>query len=114
MPKVTLVSAITADASLLMKLKILVGTMTNTAQLVAQEIELTLGDDDTVVNVDKLCAQSPRLALVRSLANERKFFHWELEFIALFGHGYRRQQVMLAAHRETSGLAREVTAGTQQ
>ena len=40
--------------------------------------------DDTVVNVDKLCAQSPRLALVRTLANERKFFHWELEFIDLF------------------------------
>lgn len=33
---------------------------------------------------DKLCAQSPRLALVRTLANERKFFHWELEFIDLF------------------------------
>ncbi len=40
--------------------------------------------DDTVVNVDKLCATSPRLALVRTLANERKFFHWELEFIDLF------------------------------
>lgn len=34
-----------------LELNILVGTMTNTAQLVAQEIELTLGDDDTVVNV---------------------------------------------------------------
>lgn len=47
-----------------------------------QQTDLKL--DDTVVNVDKLCAQSPRLALVRSLANERKFFHWELEFIDLF------------------------------
>lgn len=34
-----------------LELNILVGTMTNTAQLVAQEIELTLGDDDTVVKV---------------------------------------------------------------
>jgi MioC protein len=32
-------------------LTILVGTMTNTAQLVAQEIELTAGDDDTNVAV---------------------------------------------------------------
>lgn len=47
-----------------------------------QQTDLKL--DDTVVNVDKLCAQSPRLALVRVLANERKFFHWELEFIDLF------------------------------
>ena len=34
-----------------LELNILVGTMTNTAQLVAQEIELTLGDDDTIVHV---------------------------------------------------------------
>lgn len=47
-----------------------------------QQTDLKL--DDTVVNVDKLCAQSSRLALVRTLANERKFFHWELEFIDLF------------------------------
>jgi hypothetical protein len=47
-----------------------------------QQTDLKL--EDTVVNVDKLCAQSPRLALVRTLANERKFFHWELEFIDLF------------------------------
>ena len=47
-----------------------------------QQADLKL--DDTVVNVDKLCASSPRLALVRSLANERKFFHWELEYIDLF------------------------------
>ena len=32
-------------------LNILVGTMTNTAQLVAQEIELTAGDDDTNIAV---------------------------------------------------------------
>ena len=34
-----------------LELNILVGTMTNTAQLVAQEIELTLGDDDTEIKV---------------------------------------------------------------
>jgi MioC protein len=34
-----------------LEINILVGTMTSTAQLVAQEIELTVGDDDTTVNV---------------------------------------------------------------
>lgn len=34
-----------------LEINILVGTMTSTSQLVAQEIELTVGDDDTVVNV---------------------------------------------------------------
>ena len=39
------------EIALPLELNILVGTMTNTAQLVAQEIELTLGDDDTAVKV---------------------------------------------------------------
>ncbi|HEY4374056.1 MAG TPA: flavodoxin domain-containing protein [Burkholderiales bacterium] len=42
-----------------LELNILVGTMTGTAELVAQEIELTMGDDDTVVTIidmDKLHA----------------------------------------------------------
>ncbi len=39
------------EIAVALELTILVGTMTNTAQLVAQEIELTLGDDDTSVNV---------------------------------------------------------------
>lgn len=42
-----------------LEINILVGTMTSTAQLVAQEIELTVGDDDTIVTVtdmDKLDA----------------------------------------------------------
>jgi len=57
--------------------------------------ELDLGgDNDTVVNTDKLChdaepnsdlpSTSKRLALVRTIANERKFFHWELEYVDLF------------------------------
>jgi len=42
-----------------LEINILVGTMTSTSQLVAQEIELAVGDDDTVVTVtdmDKLDA----------------------------------------------------------
>ena len=47
--------------------------------------ELDLGsEDETVVDTDKLCQQSDRLALVRTIANERKFFHWELEYVDLF------------------------------
>jgi len=44
-----------------LEINILVGTMTSTAQLVAQEIELTVGDDDTIVTVtemDKLDASA--------------------------------------------------------
>ena len=41
-------------------------------------------DAGTQVNTDKLCAQSERLSLVRKIAGERKFFHWELEFVDLF------------------------------
>ncbi|MFT5410042.1 MAG: hypothetical protein ACI9NC_002769 [Verrucomicrobiales bacterium] len=47
--------------------------------------ELELGkDNETVVDTNKLCQQSDRLALVRTIANERKFFHWELEYVDLF------------------------------
>lgn len=42
------------------------------------------GENETVVDTDKLCQQSDRLALVRTIANERKFFHWELEYVDLF------------------------------
>lgn len=44
------------------------------------EIEL----DETVVNVDQLCADSKRLSLIRQITEQRKFFHWELEFCDLF------------------------------
>ena len=47
-----------------------------------QQADLKL--DGTVVNIDKLCAQSERLTLVRAIAAERKFFHWELEFVDVF------------------------------
>jgi hypothetical protein len=52
-----------------------------------QPIEVQQADlklDGTLVNIDKLCAQSERLTLVRAIANERKFFHWELEFVDVF------------------------------
>jgi len=49
------------------------------------QADLNLGDaDETIVDTDKLCEQSDRLALVRTIANERKFFHWELEYVDLF------------------------------
>lgn len=54
-------------------------------QIELDQSELDLGnEDETVVNTDKLCQQSDRLALVRTIANERKFFHWELEYVDLF------------------------------
>lgn len=37
-----------------------------------------------VVDIPKLCQQQPRLALVKKIAKEQKFMHWELEFADLF------------------------------
>lgn len=37
-----------------------------------------------VVDIPKLCLQQPRLALVKKIAKEQKFMHWELEFADLF------------------------------
>lgn len=36
------------------------------------------------VNLDQLCALSPRLALVKKIAEQNHFMHWELEFADLF------------------------------
>lgn len=36
------------------------------------------------VNLDELCENEERLALVRKIANENHFMHWELEFADLF------------------------------
>ena len=47
-----------------------------------QQNELEL--DETVVNVEQICADSKRLSLVRHITDQRKFFHWELEFCDLF------------------------------
>lgn len=37
-----------------------------------------------VVDIPKLCAQQPRLGLVRDIAQQNHFMHWELEFADLF------------------------------
>lgn len=40
--------------------------------------------EDMEVNIDQLCQLFPRLALVREIAEQNKFMHWELEFADLF------------------------------
>lgn len=40
--------------------------------------------ESTEVNIDQLCQLFPRLALVRQIAGQNKFMHWELEFADLF------------------------------
>jgi methylase of polypeptide subunit release factors len=37
-----------------------------------------------LVNLDKLIEKYPRLALVQSIAEEKRFFHWELELADIF------------------------------
>ncbi|MFZ4778203.1 MAG: Eco57I restriction-modification methylase domain-containing protein, partial [Terrimicrobiaceae bacterium] len=46
--------------------------------------DLDLDDPSGVVNVEALCKKLPRLALVAELAEMRRFFHWELEFVDVF------------------------------
>ena len=43
-----------------------------------------LNDPSGVVNVVTLCQKLPRLALVNEIAEKRRFFHWELEFVDIF------------------------------
>ncbi|MDO5295789.1 MAG: class I SAM-dependent DNA methyltransferase [bacterium] len=40
--------------------------------------------DESRVDIDKLCAVFPRLALARRIAEQNRFVHWELEFADLF------------------------------
>ena len=40
--------------------------------------------DMGIVDIPKLCQQQPRLALVRQIAEQNHFMHWELEFADLF------------------------------
>lgn len=35
-------------------------------------------------SIEDICQNNPRLSLVRIISNERRFFHWELEFIDIF------------------------------
>ncbi len=50
---------------------------------IAKEIQEKY-EDLGQVNLDKLCETEERLALVRNIANENHFMHWELEFADLF------------------------------
>jgi hypothetical protein len=43
-----------------------------------------LNDPSGVVNVETLCKKLPRLALVSEITENRRFFHWELEFVEIF------------------------------
>jgi len=43
-----------------------------------------LNDPSGVVNVETLCQKLPRLALVSEITENRRFFHWELEFVDIF------------------------------
>jgi len=49
-----------------------------------KQISIDMVDEFGFVNVDKLCRENPRLKLVRSLGEQYRFLHWELEFADLF------------------------------
>jgi hypothetical protein len=46
--------------------------------------DLDMNDPSGVVNVEELCKKLPRLGLVKAIADKRRFFHWELEYVDLF------------------------------
>lgn len=48
------------------------------------KINAMQGTDKTQVDLDSLCMLFPRLALVRQIAEQNHFMHWELEFADLF------------------------------
>lgn len=45
---------------------------------------LDLDDPSGQVNVEEQCQKLERLGLVEKIANKRRFFHWELEYVDLF------------------------------
>ena len=55
---------------------------TEKEQLIEKVLNFIPGQSE--VNLDKLCALFPRLALVRDIAEQNRFMHWELEFADLF------------------------------
>ncbi len=66
---------------------ILRGTMqTNVAEKQTNLFDIEDEDDVIIQNVDldQICELFPRLALVRKIADENKFMHWELEFADIF------------------------------
>lgn len=50
----------------------------------AEEQEVVDITTQNIVNVNQLCTLFPRLALVRDIAEQNHFMHWELEFADLF------------------------------
>lgn len=66
---------------------ILQGTMpTNSREKQTSLFDINIEDDVMIqnVNLDQLCEMFPRLALVRKIADDNKFMHWELEFADVF------------------------------
>ena len=65
---------------------ILRGVMQTNAE--DKQINMSSGEEDDIiiqnVDLDQLCEMFPRLALVRKIANDNKFMHWELEFADVF------------------------------
>lgn len=53
-------------------------------QTIEAHPKLDLDDPAGHLNVETLCQKHPRLALVAQIAEERSFFHWELEYVDLF------------------------------
>ena len=67
---------------------ILQGTMPTTYQEKQTSLfDINIEEDGVMiqnVDLDQLCEMFPRLALVRKIANDNKFMHWELEFADVF------------------------------
>jgi hypothetical protein len=51
---------------------------------IPKQIQLKLIDEFGFVDVDKLCSEIDRFALVKELAEKYRFLHWELEFADVF------------------------------
>lgn len=63
------------------------GTMpTNSQEKQTSLFDINIEDDVMIqnVNLDQLCEMFPRLSLVRKIADDNKFMHWELEFADVF------------------------------
>ena len=67
---------------------ILRGTMQTASQEKQTDLFGNVIEEDDVmlqdVDLDQLCEMFPRLALVRKIAGDNKFMHWELEFADVF------------------------------
>ncbi|MFH1621630.1 MAG: N-6 DNA methylase [Candidatus Omnitrophota bacterium] len=50
----------------------------------SKQMQMKFVDELGVVDIDKLCAELERLALVQELSETYRFLHWELEFADLF------------------------------